>query len=84
MTNEKARNTLALFRMDSKPELRSMCRYIELTDGRCLDKPLYSSELKTLFILGQGNICDAIAAAYTYGQAKGFRRCQELNRETEH
>ena len=84
MTNEKARNTLALFRLDSKPELRSMCRYVERTDGRCLDKPLYGDELRVLYTLGQKNICDAITAAYVYGQAKGFRRCQELNRETEH
>lgn len=66
------------------PELARICRYITLTDANCGKKDLYSDDLKELFLLGQESVFDCIILSYLYGQAKGFRTCQELNRENEH
>lgn len=73
--------TLEMFGFSNRPELRKICTYILRTDCRCERKAMYSDDLKTLFLLSQEDTVAGIVLSYAYGQAKGFRTCQQIERD---
>lgn len=75
--NERATAVLDLYRFSRRPELGKICRYIELTEGDCLRKDMYSDDLKTMWLFGRRQLADALILSYLYGQAKGYRTCNE-------
>lgn len=80
--SNSARN-LELYGFPKQPELRKIVRYIQRTDGDCTRKSMMADELKTLFLFSQkGCVCHAIILSYFFGQAKGFRTCQEKGKKT--
>ena len=76
-----AKDALALRGFDKKPELAKICRYILRTDSDCLRKQLYSDDLRGLYVLAMDSVCDSVVLSYYYGQAKGFRACEEKKRK---
>ena len=76
-----AKDALALRGFDKKPKLAKICRYIMRTDSYCLRKQLYSDDLRDLYVLAMDSVCDSVVLSYYYGQAKGFRACDEIRRK---
>lgn len=78
MARKRVKNhALELYGFSKNPELGKICRYIELTDEACMEKELFYDDLMPLFLLGKKSIFDCVVLSYSYGQAKGYRSCQQ-------
>jgi hypothetical protein len=72
-----ATDVLDLYGFDRRPELRKICRYIQRTDKGRLSKDMYSDDLRALYLLGEESVCESIILSFYFGQAKGYRACEQ-------
>ena len=72
-----ATDVLGLYGFDKRPELGKICRYIQRTDKGFLSKDMYSDDLRALYLLGLESVCESIILSFYFGQAKGYRACDE-------